>query len=416
MTIAFQTPGVMDIDAAMTFGHTSKKTANPIGYFGTGLKYAIAVILRNGGTVTINTGGKTHGFSIKSKADHNGNPCHSVFMGNVNLRFTPNLGRNWEAWQAFRELYCNTKDESGETTNRMLRPRSGFTTINVSGWDAFDQAFERRREFFLEDQNPMHRGAQVEVYRGETDAVYYRGILVHRLPEARSKFTYNLTGSVTLTEDRTLRFPHSIAHLVGYTMLTMTNKDLLMDMLTAERGTLEAAIALDQTGYDPSELFLDTVQELRRGAEVGKVNKSALDILDKARPVSDGTEAVELTEDQAAKLEKALALLSKRFPDVRKVPLIPVATLGSGVYGLARRGKAYISLRCFEAGFVQLVGTIFEEYSHVTKDFRDESRDFQNYLINLVAQLLEECYDDGLRADMGHPRAPAVAADVPDGT
>lgn len=413
MTIAFQTPGVMDIDAAMTFGHTSKKTANPIGYFGTGLKYAIAVILRNGGTITINTGGKTHGFSIKSKPDHNGNQCHSVFMGNVNLRFTPNLGRNWEAWQAFRELYCNTKDESGETTNRMLRPRSGFTTINVSGWDKFDEAFARRKEFFLEDSKPFFRSALCEVHRGETDAVYYRGILVHRQPpEARLSFTYNLTGSVQLTEDRTLKYSHSVGHMIGYTVLTSSDKDFIRDFLLAERGTLEQTIQLDQIGYDPSETFLDMVQELRRGPEVGKVNKSALDMLDKARPVNDETEAVPLTEQQAAQLEKALALLEHRFPDIRKVPLIPVATLGSGVYGLARRGKAYISLRCFEAGFVQLVGTIFEEYSHITKDFRDESRDFQNYLINLVAQLLEERYDDELRADMGLPRAPAVAPDA----
>lgn len=400
MTVSFQNPGVIDLDAAMTFGVSAKTTANPIGFFGTGLKYAIAVILRNGGKVIINAGGKSNTFTL-AKRDSRGTEYQEVLMSGKQMRFSTNLGRNWEPWQAFRELYCNVKDEGGEATNRALKPRPGFTTITVSGWEAFDRAYEERSKFFLEERTPIFKGAHVEMYPGSTNGIYYRGILVGALPDHNSKYTYNITSYVMLTEDRTMKYPHQFQQAIGATMLTMNNVDLLKDMLMAERETAEGRLAFDHLGLDPSDTFLDTVQELRRGPESGKVNKNAMDLLDRARPLSDGTVAVELTEQQKRHLEQALSLLEKRFPDIRGVPLIPVATLGSGVYGLARKGKMYISLRCFEAGLVQLVGTIFEEYSHVTKDFRDESRDFQNYLINLVAQLIEELYDDGLRAETG---------------
>lgn len=394
MTVSFQTPGWMDFDAAMTFGHSSKSNDNPIGYFGTGLKYAIAVILRNGGKVTINTKGKTYGFSIKAKKDHNGNDCLNVFAGNMNLRFAPTLGRNWEAWQAFRELYCNTLDERGETVGRQLRPREDFTTINVSGWEAFDKAFEERSKYFIIDREPIFKGAYAEVYRGASAGVYYRGILVHSFPEKHSAYTWNITTQVYLTEDRTMKYTHQVHTMMAATMLSMNNAELLTDLLLKDRACAEGEVPLGSCGLDPSVLFLDTVQELRRGPQGARLNKSAIDILDKERPLAGGDVVVELTARQRKMLDLAVTLLARRFPDIKQVPIIPVATLGQNTYGMARASKAYISVRAFEAGFVQVVGTIFEEYEHIVRDFRDESRDFQNYLINLVSQLLEELYLD----------------------
>src|SRR4051794_443467 len=47
--VAFVTPGLIPLEAFTTFGVNAKpNSTNPFGYFGTGLKYAIAVCLRNG--------------------------------------------------------------------------------------------------------------------------------------------------------------------------------------------------------------------------------------------------------------------------------------------------------------------------------------------------------------------------------
>jgi len=56
MTIAFQNDGELDLRLMATFGCSVKETNNPIGFFGTGLKYALAVLLRTGHKVTVHLG------------------------------------------------------------------------------------------------------------------------------------------------------------------------------------------------------------------------------------------------------------------------------------------------------------------------------------------------------------------------
>ena len=45
--VVFQNKGLLDIRCITTFGETVKEHDNPIGQFGTGLKYAIAILLRH---------------------------------------------------------------------------------------------------------------------------------------------------------------------------------------------------------------------------------------------------------------------------------------------------------------------------------------------------------------------------------
>ena len=55
--LIFTNPGIIDPRSISTFGVNAKASTNPIGHFGTGLKYAIATILRNDGSITINDKG-----------------------------------------------------------------------------------------------------------------------------------------------------------------------------------------------------------------------------------------------------------------------------------------------------------------------------------------------------------------------
>jgi len=56
MGILFENSGVIDPRAITTFGVNSKETARAIGFFGTGLKYAISLILREGYSITVYSG------------------------------------------------------------------------------------------------------------------------------------------------------------------------------------------------------------------------------------------------------------------------------------------------------------------------------------------------------------------------
>ena len=123
--ITFKNKGAIDVRAITTFGISSKENDNAIGYFGTGLKYAIAVMLREGVNFSIVTGGKQYEFETRAETVRvdEFNFCFMRAGGTgkfEQLPFTTELGKNWELWQAFRELYCNCTDENGEISDRGL--------------------------------------------------------------------------------------------------------------------------------------------------------------------------------------------------------------------------------------------------------------------------------------------------------
>ena len=63
-----------------------------------------------------------------------------------------------------------------------------------------------------------------------------------------------------------------------------------------------------------------------------------------------------------------------------------------GLYDLEDE-HIYISRSLFEGGMPRLVGTLYEEWLHMTKDYDDNSREMQNALVDKCALLMERLYD-----------------------
>ena len=106
----------LDPISITTFGINAKNNDSAIGYFGTGLKYAIAIILREGCKIAINSCGNSYKFSLKEQTIR-GKSFSVICMNGNPLGFTTELGKNWELWMAYRELHCNTLDEGGTITD-----------------------------------------------------------------------------------------------------------------------------------------------------------------------------------------------------------------------------------------------------------------------------------------------------------
>ena len=121
--IIHETIGLIDSRAFTTFGINAKPSTNsPIGYFGTGLKYAIAVLVREGLKVTVWIGTEPHEFYCEP-SNFRGKDFSLIRMRRqrgvtrkwmaTDLPFTTELGKNWKLWMALRELHSNTLDENG---------------------------------------------------------------------------------------------------------------------------------------------------------------------------------------------------------------------------------------------------------------------------------------------------------------
>ena len=70
--LVFHTPTLIPIEGFTTFGLNAKPNVKtPIGFFGTGLKYAVAITLRLGGTFYLYIGSGLYEFYI-SKGEFRG--------------------------------------------------------------------------------------------------------------------------------------------------------------------------------------------------------------------------------------------------------------------------------------------------------------------------------------------------------
>jgi len=143
--IVFKNSGNIDIKSITTFGVSSKENDSAIGYFGTGLKYAIAILLREGCEITIHTGGKKYEFGTQRQTVRV-DEFTFVTMNGEALAFTTELGKNWQLWQAFRELYCNCTDEGGTIYQSDTFDASESDTVIVAKGQRLDAIWATKED------------------------------------------------------------------------------------------------------------------------------------------------------------------------------------------------------------------------------------------------------------------------------
>lgn len=210
--IHFTTPGPISEDAFNVFGLSAKQSESPIGRFGTGLKYAVAVLLRAGASIAVKSADSDEILSFSTMPSiFRGKPVNYIFLGEKKLSFTTELGQNWLLWYAFRELYANTLDEGGEmhlSTEELDETGipEGMSTISVQS-DALYEMAQNLHQYFLpkheEPQYFLKSAFDVAVIAEENSAIFANGIRAYEL-EMPTLYTYNILGDVYLTEERLL--------------------------------------------------------------------------------------------------------------------------------------------------------------------------------------------------------------------
>lgn len=397
--IVFKNPGEIDIRSISTFGVSVKEGANPIGFFGTGLKYAIAVLLRTGHRVTVMSGLTVVRFDV-DKSDVRGQSFDFVTMkvGNAPatpIGFTTELGKQWELWMAYREIACNCKDEGGTGSHEsyMVDPVAGQTQIIVQG-DDFEGVFANSHRYILEDA-PLFKCGTLEVRNRPSDAFYYRGVRVTDTKPAL--FTYNEQSQMTLTEDRTIKNQWDIGHRVATGIMKATGKRFLRAVILAPKENFEHHLDFHGWGITPSDEFIEVVGECV--AERGLlVNASALKVWKDSTKLEFSPKEVSLTSVQQKSMDRALTFCGQiGFPIDGAYPIKVVESLGEGILGLAENQTIYIAERVFHLGGTkQLASALIEEYLHLRHGWADLTRELQNFLFEKLVSVGEELVGEPL--------------------
>lgn len=381
--------GLIPMEAVTTMGINAKEGDNPIGFFGTGLKYAIASLLRTGHQITIWRGVERYDFAAQTGTVR-GKDFDFIVMtgpdGADRLGFTTHLGANWEMWQVFRELYSNCLDEGGELFFSEVDPAEDHTCIQVTG-EQFAEAARARDRFFLTTE-PLYAGTLVDIHPGRSTGLYYRGVLVGSLP-VPAAFTYNLKTAMDLTEDRTLKSRWQADSHVAWTIEHCTDRALI-ERLLLTGSQYEDTLDLSS----PCEEFAETVMAVAERCGVAAVPQSARAGAEKwAQREARGKDAV-LSRRELADIVEAKTFLARIGYEIT-APISFVETLGPDVFGMAKDGKIYVAKIAITRGGNFLIGTLLEEHLHITHGFRDESRRFQDFLIDLVVKFAKDAAFEG---------------------
>lgn len=393
--LLFITPSEFDLRAITTFGlHAKPNSRSPIGQFGTGLKYAIAVTLRLGGSVHIHQPGQApHRFETRS-AIFRGKSIEEIWRVRAGeaerMPFALNHGLRWTDLMAFREFESNTRDEGGRTFH-FIKPvevmahlqeadSHGETVIVVEG---LDKAWYQRDEMFLpDDMVPLWDNGVIQVLPRRGKNVYLKGVKVLELTKP-SHYSYNILNpeamSISLTEDRTID-EYAFALCSGNQLRQCTNLEVLATLIKPGADRFEHRVDLDWGGgsdLTPSafQQYARVMQDFSEG-----VNPSARKLAQKLDLVMTGRD---LLPHEREHLDAAIATCEKLTGwDVQEFPVAVVEELGSGILGLARHGHIYLAHAALQGSLFDLTSTIVEEYVHLKFQLRDCSREMQQFLFN----------------------------------
>ncbi len=392
--IIFKNTGLIETRAITTIGVSVKESDNPFGYFGTGLKYAIGILLRNGCSITIHRGLERLEFGL-TPTKIRGETFSIVTMNGRELGFTSQIGKNWELWMAYRELYCNTLDEGGDVYIGETTPEEDMTHISVMG-EAFEQIHHNRRDFILQS-SPIETCSMWHTEFHDHPSMkgyFFKGILVGGAGK-KTLITYNFLENVVLTEDRTVKSPFDCEwNLVG-AIKRSENSYLIEKIVTAGEAFQEGEFRFSYNSGKPSDTFLEVVTRLSKD-DHPDLSESARQC---ARQYVEEDELVpiDLTKVQLVQLDKAKAF-TRNLNLFREgeFTLIVVETLGRNILGQAKNGYIYLSQDVFEMGTKMVAITLIEEYIHLKHGHSDMSRNMQNLLFNKIITLGEELMGEPL--------------------
>ncbi len=222
--IVIQSLGKLDIEAITLMGMSSKRDdPSKIGMFGTGIKYALAKLLRDGIRFRLWDGERDIDVSTRD-VSFKGRQCKQMMVNGETTSITTEMGPQWESWWVVREFLSNARDEQVHEFYvcewEDVKMQEGWTAV-VLDYDPFEQVWLNRERYFLLDRRAKWEGGDLKILPklGDGTRVYKNGILVHE-DTKEDAYDYDLA-SAELNEMRELRYEWTVPTAITKTLLQM---------------------------------------------------------------------------------------------------------------------------------------------------------------------------------------------------
>lgn len=423
--------GEIDIKALKLMGASSKRdNESMIGYFGSGIKYAIAFLTRENYEFKIYSGLKEINFTSKSEFFRNIN-FDVIYINGFETSFTTEMGPDWQLWYAIREIYCNALDEDEgdiEEVDEMIR-KEGYTYFYIKTTPEikeflshFSEYFSIKRTDFVYEHilnegnyNFQLRGdCNIKLFRSlnENTIIYRKGIQC-KSSNLKSIYNYDLE-KVEINESRIAKYEWEIkekiesmygycnninvlrklfnyindseyyekyldwnyANIFSETWIDAINGRILVPYLLA-RWFAEVKNQL----VLPDSLIKNLVKYFGDRVEVppGYMGNKPVFKIKKLEPLQSHIYKLVCDFMDECKIKIKYPI---KFAEFKDTPILGLA--------LMDLKEIIINIRCFDKGKHTVLMAILEEQIHIDSGEDDCTRGFQYAMLEFIVKYIQE--------------------------
>jgi len=414
--------GTITVEAITLLGASSKRgDETKIGYFGSGNKFALAYLLRNGYELNIYAGLKE--FKIETIKKKLGDIEFDVLViDGQQTSITTEFGASWELWQALRELYSNALDESGagiELVNDVT-PIENETHFYIKAKPEITEWVGRFDDYFSDNKMVLFENKYGRILaKHNNKANFYRKGIKVLETNKNSLYDYDVN-YVTITEDRLVKYDWNVSEKIWNLLYSCTIPDIIQNVLQNSHisGLLENSIN-EYATLLTSDISEEFKLELKKGrfcsinmggylTDTEKLSTRMLQpkLFDSIKYILEdenlggqfrvGRGGIMYREFKpsplhAATIQKAIEFFNEsKFIEPLEYEIVCAIFDDKKINGYADNDndKIILSNIGIEQGVNYVIEIIIEEYIHLKYKVYDETRAFQDAIIReLVTQL-----------------------------
>lgn len=414
--VKIQNDGVVDVNGFRLIGASSKEDDDSkIGFFGSGTKYAMAVAFRRGIPLRIFAGEKEVKLSLR-KTKMRDETYEVICINGTPTSITTRMGKDWEDWFVFREFFCNALDEGGSVLSVSNEPKGekGKTTVFLGMGGPIGPVFEQFDRYFSTRRLPILTTGSGAVYDkiAEDMVIYRRGVRVfsgydsffdYRLDQVRiNEARVVVSEWEIMWEIQKIWKDHATEKMVSLLCSKQNSKKFEFEKIGWDSETYNtpspAWLAfLEGKTVVPSEYagqYADSLvsEHIILPFKLCKwLHTKFFGKIDVKGMSSTGSKIVEVeaSERETQLIAEAVAFIEKAgYPMNGRT--VKVAELASGILGEVDGNQIYISRRALMRGRRSTTETLLHEYVHAVTQEPDESRAFEDVLLGIAIDALQE--------------------------
>jgi hypothetical protein len=281
MRVHFITPTIISRLDISSMGDSSKRgDESTLGQFDSGLKFAIALLLRNGISIIIKTYDSdgilnVYKFSTSVKKCKNTNKEKELIdinyidysddsSGIIETGFALQMGYNWSLWMILRELWSNMLDEKGKVIEKEDDTTTEYGTVITLDFSEDSEFFDvwQNRHLYINEESPLHKVSDsVEALKNNEGylRIYKQNILVYEDRGKPSRFAWNIKFG-EIDERRILNNIYSVEQSISSAIQGTDNEEFLREIITNHFEVKEKEFLSTNCSY--SNWISDTVKKV----------------------------------------------------------------------------------------------------------------------------------------------------------